>query len=191
MVIQPCPGTHHRFSLYSGFTFSSRSLIRTVKIPKWTTVVKRRRENVLRPFLGHMGMFPVHKSVAGGVVGSIWKLLEGVGGLLMLHMENVPPFLFNASLLLLRFIILPLVFWVMGLFFFLGYLLCFHPKSRRSLFLLKLGSFQFAVLKIVFTILSIVLYTNDLFDLSDVSRVTPNNLSFLGFIWHFVVAQVR
>lgn len=46
------------------------------------------------------------------------------------------------------------------------------PKTRHTLFLLKLGSFQFAVLKMAFTILSIVLYTNDLFDLSDVSPVT-------------------
>ncbi|CAL8319079.1 unnamed protein product [Boreogadus saida] len=37
----------------------------------------------------------------------------------------------------------------------------------RSLFLLKLGSFQFAVLKIAFTVLSIVLYTNDNFNLTD------------------------
>ena len=44
-----------------------------------------------------------------------------------------------------------------------------HPPCRRSLFLLKLGSFQFAVLKIAFTVLSIVLYTNDNFDLTDVS----------------------
>ncbi|XP_070709209.1 organic solute transporter subunit alpha [Pempheris klunzingeri] len=41
--------------------------------------------------------------------------------------------------------------------------------TRRSLFLLKLGTFQFAVLKIVFTILSIVLYTNGNFDLADLS----------------------
>ncbi|KAM9839702.1 organic solute transporter subunit alpha [Aulostomus maculatus] len=41
--------------------------------------------------------------------------------------------------------------------------------TRRSLFLLKLGSFQFALLKIVFTILSIVLYTNGTFDLADLS----------------------
>ncbi|CAG5895865.1 unnamed protein product, partial [Menidia menidia] len=39
--------------------------------------------------------------------------------------------------------------------------------TRRSLFLLKLGSFQFALMKIVFTILSIVLWTNGNFDLSD------------------------
>ncbi|XP_071382169.1 organic solute transporter subunit alpha [Centroberyx affinis] len=39
--------------------------------------------------------------------------------------------------------------------------------TRRSLFLLKLGSFQFALLKIVFTILSIVLWTNGNFDLAD------------------------
>ncbi|XP_076014334.1 organic solute transporter subunit alpha isoform X2 [Genypterus blacodes] len=39
--------------------------------------------------------------------------------------------------------------------------------TRRSLFLLKLGSFQFALLKIVFTILSIVLWTNGTFDLAD------------------------
>ena len=43
------------------------------------------------------------------------------------------------------------------------------PTPRRSLFLLKLGSFQFAVLKIAFTVLSIVLYTNNHFDLTDVS----------------------
>ncbi|XP_008305803.1 organic solute transporter subunit alpha [Cynoglossus semilaevis] len=39
--------------------------------------------------------------------------------------------------------------------------------TRRTLFLLKLGSFQFALLKIVFTILSIVLWTNGTFDLAD------------------------
>nr|XP_046227249.1 organic solute transporter subunit alpha [Scatophagus argus] len=41
--------------------------------------------------------------------------------------------------------------------------------TRRTLFLLKLGSFQFALLKLVFTVLSIVLYTNGTFDLSDLS----------------------
>ncbi|XP_049421066.1 organic solute transporter subunit alpha [Epinephelus fuscoguttatus] len=41
--------------------------------------------------------------------------------------------------------------------------------TRRSLFLLKLGSFQFALLKIAFTILSIVLSTNGTFDLADLS----------------------
>ncbi|XP_061661276.1 organic solute transporter subunit alpha [Syngnathoides biaculeatus] len=41
--------------------------------------------------------------------------------------------------------------------------------TRRSLFLLKLGSFQFAVLKVVFTILSIVLWTNGTFDLADLN----------------------
>ncbi|XP_038582820.1 organic solute transporter subunit alpha [Micropterus salmoides] len=41
--------------------------------------------------------------------------------------------------------------------------------TRRSLFLLKLGSFQFALLKIVFTILSIVLYTNGNYVLGDMS----------------------
>ncbi|XP_068160300.1 organic solute transporter subunit alpha [Antennarius striatus] len=41
--------------------------------------------------------------------------------------------------------------------------------TRRSLFLLKLGSFQFALLKLVFTVLSIVLYTNGTFDLSDLT----------------------
>ncbi|XP_039983572.1 organic solute transporter subunit alpha isoform X2 [Xiphias gladius] len=39
--------------------------------------------------------------------------------------------------------------------------------TRRSLFLLKLGSFQFALLKTVLTILSIVLWTNGTFDLAD------------------------
>lgn len=56
------------------------------------------------------------------------------------------------------------------------------PKTRRTLFLLKLGAFQFAVLKIAFTILSIVLYTNDLFDVSDVSPVTLS----LPLTFHFV-----
>ncbi|KAM3593277.1 uncharacterized protein V6R79_009171 [Siganus canaliculatus] len=45
----------------------------------------------------------------------------------------------------------------------------FVAITRRTLFLLKLGTFQFAVLKTVFTILSIVLYTNGTFDLSDLS----------------------
>uniref|UniRef100_A0A8C5GEF0 Organic solute transporter subunit alpha-like n=2 Tax=Gouania willdenowi TaxID=441366 RepID=A0A8C5GEF0_GOUWI len=39
--------------------------------------------------------------------------------------------------------------------------------TRRSLFLLKLGCFQFALLKTLFTIVSIVLWTNGNFDLSD------------------------
>ncbi|KAL7840669.1 hypothetical protein AOLI_G00259920 [Acnodon oligacanthus] len=38
------------------------------------------------------------------------------------------------------------------------------PVTRRCLFLLKLGSFQFAVMKVVFTILSIILWTNDNYD---------------------------
>ncbi|CAK6971245.1 organic solute transporter subunit alpha-like [Scomber scombrus] len=41
--------------------------------------------------------------------------------------------------------------------------------TRRTLFLLKLGSFQFALMKIVFTVLSIVLWTNGTFDLADLS----------------------
>ncbi|KAJ0022981.1 hypothetical protein NQD34_015115 [Periophthalmus magnuspinnatus] len=41
--------------------------------------------------------------------------------------------------------------------------------TRRSLFLLKLGSFQFAVLKIVLTILSIVLWTDGTFNLADLT----------------------
>uniref|UniRef100_A0A3Q0QS58 Solute carrier family 51 member A n=1 Tax=Amphilophus citrinellus TaxID=61819 RepID=A0A3Q0QS58_AMPCI len=40
--------------------------------------------------------------------------------------------------------------------------------TRRSLFLLKLGSFQFAVLKTAFTILSIVLWNNGNFDIKGV-----------------------
>ncbi|KAG7526330.1 organic solute transporter subunit alpha-like [Solea senegalensis] len=43
----------------------------------------------------------------------------------------------------------------------------FVAITRRSLFLLKLGSFQFALLKTVFTILSIVLWTNGTFDVAD------------------------
>ncbi|KAG9332393.1 hypothetical protein JZ751_014991 [Albula glossodonta] len=39
----------------------------------------------------------------------------------------------------------------------------------RTLFLLKLGCFQFAVLKMVFTILSIILWTNDNYNVADVS----------------------
>lgn len=41
--------------------------------------------------------------------------------------------------------------------------------TKRSLFLLKLGSFQFALLKPVCTILSIVLWTNGTFDLADLT----------------------
>ncbi|XP_056593577.1 organic solute transporter subunit alpha [Triplophysa dalaica] len=41
--------------------------------------------------------------------------------------------------------------------------------TPRNLFMLKLGSFQFALLKLVFTILSIVLWTNGNYDPADVS----------------------
>ncbi|MEQ2187849.1 hypothetical protein GOODEAATRI_008839, partial [Goodea atripinnis] len=41
--------------------------------------------------------------------------------------------------------------------------------TRRTLFLLKLGSFQFALLKLIFTLLSIILWTNNNFNLEDVS----------------------
>lgn len=40
---------------------------------------------------------------------------------------------------------------------------------RRSLFILKLGSYQFALLKLVLTILSIVLWSNGNFSVADVS----------------------
>ncbi|XP_073686622.1 organic solute transporter subunit alpha-like [Garra rufa] len=43
------------------------------------------------------------------------------------------------------------------------------PITRRSLFILKLGSYQFALLKFVLTILSIVLWTNGNFSLAEVS----------------------
>lgn len=43
------------------------------------------------------------------------------------------------------------------------------PITRRSLFILKLGSYQFALMKLVLTILSIVLWTNGNFSLSNVS----------------------
>ncbi|XP_007252358.2 organic solute transporter subunit alpha [Astyanax mexicanus] len=39
--------------------------------------------------------------------------------------------------------------------------------NRRSLFMLKLGAFQFAILKVVFTILSIILWTNENYDVAD------------------------
>ncbi|XP_067343071.1 organic solute transporter subunit alpha isoform X2 [Channa argus] len=41
--------------------------------------------------------------------------------------------------------------------------------TRRSLFLLKLGSFQFALLKTIFTILSIVLWTNGNFEFPQIN----------------------
>lgn len=40
---------------------------------------------------------------------------------------------------------------------------------RRILFLLKLGALQYAILKTVLSVLSIILWTNGYFDLSDVS----------------------
>ncbi|KAI4898578.1 hypothetical protein NFI96_033232 [Prochilodus magdalenae] len=49
---------------------------------------------------------------------------------------------------------------------------CLPPVAvnRRNLFLLKLGSFQFAILKVIFTILSIVLWTNGNYDVADVRK---------------------
>uniref|UniRef100_A0A673NGU9 Organic solute transporter subunit alpha n=1 Tax=Sinocyclocheilus rhinocerous TaxID=307959 RepID=A0A673NGU9_9TELE len=43
------------------------------------------------------------------------------------------------------------------------------PITPRSLFILKLGSYQFALLKLALTILSIVLWSNGNFNLADVS----------------------
>ncbi|XP_051538891.1 organic solute transporter subunit alpha [Myxocyprinus asiaticus] len=55
--------------------------------------------------------------------------------------------------------------------------------TRRSLFILKLGSYQFVLLKVVLTILSIVLWTNGNFNVADVAMnggaIWIN--SFLGF----------
>uniref|UniRef100_A0A667Y2J3 Organic solute transporter subunit alpha-like n=1 Tax=Myripristis murdjan TaxID=586833 RepID=A0A667Y2J3_9TELE len=42
------------------------------------------------------------------------------------------------------------------------------PMSRRMLFLMKLGTLQYAILKTVLSVLSIILWTNGNFDLSDV-----------------------
>lgn len=56
--------------------------------------------------------------------------------------------------------------------------------TKRNLFILKLGSFQFALLKLVLTIFSIVLWTNGNFDPADVAinggAIWIN--SFLGFL---------
>lgn len=41
------------------------------------------------------------------------------------------------------------------------------PMSRRMLFLLKLGALQYAILKTVLSVLSVILWTNGNFDLSD------------------------
>lgn len=45
------------------------------------------------------------------------------------------------------------------------------PAYRRLLFWLKIGALQYAILKTVLSIFSIVLWTNGNFDLSDVSKV--------------------
>lgn len=57
----------------------------------------------------------------------------------------------------------------MGVFIMLTLLL-----RRRTLFLLKLGSLQYAIMKTVLCVLSIVLWTNGNFDPSDVSNVLPS-----------------
>lgn len=44
------------------------------------------------------------------------------------------------------------------------------PACRRLLFWLKIGALQYAILKTVLSIFSIVLWTNGNFDLSDVSK---------------------
>ncbi|XP_054899563.1 organic solute transporter subunit alpha-like [Poeciliopsis prolifica] len=43
------------------------------------------------------------------------------------------------------------------------------PMSRRMLFLLKLGALQYAILKTVLSILSVILWTNGTFNLADLS----------------------
>uniref|UniRef100_A0A3Q3NDT6 Solute carrier family 51 member A n=1 Tax=Mastacembelus armatus TaxID=205130 RepID=A0A3Q3NDT6_9TELE len=53
--------------------------------------------------------------------------------------------------------------------------------TRHSLLLLKLGSFQFALLKVVLTILSIVLWTNGNFDLADM-KITGSAIWINPFV---------
>uniref|UniRef100_A0A3P8UC17 Organic solute transporter subunit alpha n=1 Tax=Amphiprion percula TaxID=161767 RepID=A0A3P8UC17_AMPPE len=43
------------------------------------------------------------------------------------------------------------------------------PMSRGMLFLLKIGALQYAILKTVLSVISVILWTNGYFDLSDVS----------------------
>lgn len=111
--------------------------------------------------------------------GKVWRHL--LGGINVAHITRGSASLMHRCChfdLLLHFKTL------FFLFLIIHHRLC--PKTRRTLFLLKLGSFQFAVMKLAFTILSVVLYTNDLFDLSDVSPVTPLpavNLSRLVPFW--------
>lgn len=117
------------------------------------------------------------KSVQAG--GKVWRHL--LGGVNVAHLTRG-----SASLMHLccHFDLLLPFKMLFFLFLIIHHRLC--PKTRRTLFLLKLGSFQFAVMKLAFTILSIVLYTNDLFDLSDVSPATPLpsiNFSLLVSFW--------
>uniref|UniRef100_A0A4W4GXS5 Organic solute transporter subunit alpha n=1 Tax=Electrophorus electricus TaxID=8005 RepID=A0A4W4GXS5_ELEEL len=54
------------------------------------------------------------------------------------------------------------------------------PVTRQMLFLLKLGSLQYAIMKTVLSIFSVVLWTNGNFDLSDVSAIWIN--PFIGVL---------
>ncbi|XP_042570368.1 organic solute transporter subunit alpha [Cyprinus carpio] len=58
------------------------------------------------------------------------------------------------------------------------------PITRKSLFILKLGSYQFALLKLVLTILSIVLWSNGNFSLAEVSSTGASIWinSFIGVL---------
>lgn len=116
------------------------------------------KEQVLRSILGHMGGFTDEQISPGSAP-------RGGVNITVAHITRGPA---PSMLHFCRFDL----FLSFKMFFYHHIHHCLCPKTRRTLFLLKLGSFQFAILKIAFTILSIVLYTNDLFDLSDVSPVT-------------------
>lgn len=59
----------------------------------------------------------------------------------------------------------------------------FFPSFRRLLFWLKVGALQYAILKTALSILSIVLWTNGNFDLSDVSIWYASCLIVLKIKW--------
>lgn len=79
--------------------------------------------------------------------------------------------IFKVNLILHLFILVYIrfLYWLRIVLWMHTFLMGFFPSLRRFLFWLKLGALQYAILKTVLSVLSIVLWTNGNFDLSDVS----------------------
>lgn len=90
---------------------------------------------------------------------------------------------FNIALIYIIFYTALVLHWQHIVLWMHTFLMGFFPSFRRLLFWLKVGALQYAILKTALSILSVVLWTNGNFDLSDVSIWYASCLIVLKIKW--------